>query len=184
MCLWLSWRRCKHKIAEVPRWISSSKVCSIVVTQPNTNLLAATLCLRSRSSERFLQRTPPCCKPPMSINVSSGNAQCSYLLTLSVYVHSLRESLGISADGSEKMYRLDDVEAFEKAVPTPLVWYDRDHRKNVRFCFTAVDPSGGGASAFSICSVLVYEGKIQVRVYLDPTFTPSPSLYPPTSNHP
>ena len=125
----------------------------------------------------------------MSTNVKLGNAHCSCLPTLSVYVHSLRESLGISADGSEKMYRLDDVEAFEKAVPTPLVWYDRDHRKNVRFCFTAVDPSGGGASAFSISSVIVYEGKIQVRILSYPPTRiqhapppPSVALSPPISN--
>ena len=79
-----------------------------------------------------------------------------------MYVRSLRESLGISADGSEKVYRLDDIEAFEKAVPQRLVFIDRDHRLNVKFVFTAVDPSGGGASAFSIASVLVYNGLIQV----------------------
>lgn len=80
----------------------------------------------------------------------------------------LRESLGISADGSEKCFRLDDLESFKMATPQDLMWCDRDHRKNVRFTFTAVDPSGGGASAFSISTVLVYEGKIQV------TFLPPP----------
>lgn len=77
-------------------------------------------------------------------------------------IHRLRESLGISADGSEKCFRLEDIEAFGRAEAQPLLWIDRDHRLNVKFVFTAVDPSGGGASAFSVASVLVYNGLIQV----------------------
>jgi len=106
--------KCRHKVSEVPRWISSTKV-EIVRT-----LLA---------------------EDPAML---------------------LRESLGISADGSEKCFRSVDIEAFGAATPKPLMWDDRDHRNNVRFTFTAVDPSGGGASAFSIATVLVYDGKIQV----------------------
>ena len=40
----------------------------------------------------------------------------------------LRETLGISADGSEKMYRDDDVTAFEQRQAERMVWIDRDHR--------------------------------------------------------
>lgn len=88
--------------------------------------------------------------------------------------------MGISADGSEKCFRLDDVEAFEKAVPQQLMWSDRDHRKNIRFTFTAVDPSGGGASAFSIATVIVFDGKIQVRSsnILDTSMHPLPPPVP------
>ena len=76
----------------------------------------------------------------------------------------LRESLGISADGSEKLYREDDIVAFEQRTPEELVWIDRDHRLNVQHVFVAVDPSGGGASAFSICSALIKaNGTLQVR---------------------
>ena len=76
----------------------------------------------------------------------------------------LRETLGISADGSEKLLRNDDIEAFEKREPDPLVWIDRDHRLNVMHFFVAVDPSGGGPSAFSICSLITMpNGAIQVR---------------------
>jgi hypothetical protein len=81
----------------------------------------------------------------------------------------LRETLGISADGSEKMFRDDETTAFEQRKADPLVWIDRDHRLNVMHFFVAVDPSGGGASAFSICSCLTMpNGSIQV---------------PPTKNH-
>ena len=88
----------------------------------------------------------------------------------------LRESLGISADGSEKVFRTTDIEAFEAAVPAPLVWQDRDHRENVKFTFTAVDPSGGGASAFSISTVIVYQGRIQVCVYVSNAPLPCPHI--------
>ena len=75
----------------------------------------------------------------------------------------LRETLGISADGSEKMFRDDETTAFEQRKADPLVWIDRDHRLNVMHFFVAVDPSGGGASAFSICSCLTMpNGSIQV----------------------
>ena len=76
----------------------------------------------------------------------------------------LRETLGISADGSEKLLRDDDITAFEHRPPERLVWHDRDHRRNVMHTFTAVDPSGGGASAFSIASAITLpNGTIQVR---------------------
>jgi len=67
----------------------------------------------------------------------------------------LRETLGISSDGSEKLLRNDDVELFEERDGQQLVWVDRDHRLNVAHFFVAVDPSGGGPSAFSICSLVV-----------------------------
>jgi len=77
----------------------------------------------------------------------------------------LREQLGISADGSEAVYRSDDIEAFVKREPGLLTWTDRDHRQNIEHFFTAVDPSGGGPSAFAICSVICLpNGSIQVRL--------------------
>ena len=78
----------------------------------------------------------------------------------------LRETMGISADGSEKAYRDDDVTAFEQRQADRMVWIDRDHRLNVMHFFVAVDPSGVGASAFSICSALTMpNGAIQVRAH-------------------
>ena len=54
------------------------------------------------------------------------------ILTPRVFVDSLRESLGISADGSEKLYRGDEIEEFEKRDGQKLVWFDRDHTQNVQ----------------------------------------------------
>ena len=89
----------------------------------------------------------------------------------------LRESLGISADGSEKLYNDVDITAFEQRAPEVIYWDDRDHRKNVQHVFVAVDPSGGGASAFSICSALIKaNGTLQVCI----TLPPPPSPLAPT----
>ena len=119
--------------------------------------------------------TPCCTQFPHNSHTTPHNPTQPHTPPLTVAAQSrLRESLGISADGSEKCFRLNDIENFENAKPAPLVWQDRDHRKNVKFTFTAVDPSGGGASAFSICTLIVYEGLIQVRCSaLAPPYTPS-----------
>ena len=76
----------------------------------------------------------------------------------------LRESLGISADGSEKAFGTEAIEAMIKRVPNKLRYDVREPDANINHVFVACDPSGGGASAFSIAS-LVQEanGFLQVR---------------------
>ena len=78
----------------------------------------------------------------------------------------LRESLGISADGSEKAFHTTDIEAMMKRVPDPIYYNVREPTQNVNHIFVACDPSGGGASAFSIAS-LVQEanGFLQVNTH-------------------
>lgn len=66
----------------------------------------------------------------------------------------LRESLGISADGSEKAFHTTDIEALMKRVPDPIIYDVRNPESNVNHIFVACDPSGGGASAFSIASLV------------------------------
>jgi len=41
-----------------------------------------------------------------------------------------------------------------KRVPPPIVYSARDPTLNSQHAFVAVDPSGGGASAFSIASIV------------------------------
>ena len=65
----------------------------------------------------------------------------------------LRESLGISADGSEKAFAQRDIENMLARTAPELEYSARDPRKNTQHIFLAVDPSGGGASAFSIASI-------------------------------
>jgi hypothetical protein len=65
----------------------------------------------------------------------------------------LRESLGISADGSEKAFSTVDIENMIKRVAPPIHYDVRNPQNNTSHLFIACDPSGGGASAFSIASV-------------------------------
>ena len=51
-----------------------------------------------------------------------------------VYRHRLRETLGLSADGSQKAYRNDDVCAFFSRVPDDITWNPRrplDHTNHI-----------------------------------------------------
>jgi hypothetical protein len=79
----------------------------------------------------------------------------------------LRESLGISADGSEKAFAARDVEDMMKRVPPEIYYSARDPTQNTQHVFLAVDPSGGGASAFSIASIIQGpNGFMHVRSHL------------------
>ena len=79
-------------------------------------------------------------RPPIYPLAGSGDAvrtQAPRTLLGAIYVlviapeccvHRLRESMGISADGSQKLYATEDIENFEKRKPEQLLWIDRDHR--------------------------------------------------------
>lgn len=90
-----------------------------------------------------------------------ATAPCKPWLT---HARSLRESLGISADGSEKAFGTEAIANMIKRVPNRLYYNIREPATNVNHVFVACDPSGGGASAFSVAS-LVQEasGFLQVR---------------------
>ena len=108
--------KCRHKIASMPRWLSSAKV--EVVRQ----LLAE--------------------DPGMM----------------------LRETLGISADGTEKAFHIREIEAFMERNAPDITFDRRRPEEQTRHVFVACDPSGGGVSAFSIASVCVdFRGFIHVR---------------------
>ena len=98
--------KCRHKLASMPRWLSSKKVETV----------------------RALLAEDP--------------------------AMLLRESLGISADGSEKAFHTTDIEAMMKRVPDPIHYNVREPTHNVNHVFVACDPSGGGASAFSVASLV------------------------------
>jgi len=113
--------KCRHKLASMPRWLSSKKVETV----------------------RALLAEDP--------------------------AMLLRESLGISADGSEKAFGTEAIEAMMRRVPNRLRYDVREPTTNVNHVFVACDPSGGGASAFSVAS-LVQEanGSLQVHGPLSP----------------
>ena len=85
----------------------------------------------------------------------------------------LRESLGISADGSEKAFGTEAIEAMIKRVPNRLRYDIREPASNINHVFVACDPSGGGASAFSIAS-LVQESNGSLQVYAHCSLARSP----------
>jgi len=98
--------KCRHKLASMPRWLSSKKVETV----------------------RALLAEDP--------------------------AMLLRESLGISADGSEKAFGTEAIASMIKRVPNRIQYNVREPALNVNHVFVAVDPSGGGASAFSIASII------------------------------
>jgi hypothetical protein len=92
----------------------------------------------------------------------------------------LRESLGISADGSEKAFHQSDIEAMIKRVPQQIIYNLREPTDNVNHVFVAVDPSGGGASAFSVAS-LVQDARGFSHVshsHTHPSCLPPPPRFP------
>ena len=100
--------------------------------------------------------------------------------TVSGHDGRLRESLGISADGSEKAFNSEDVEAFMARALPALYRNVRQVMDNIHWSFTAVDPSGGGASAFSIATITQDpKGFLHVRSAPCPPLSPfSPPLAP------
>ena len=119
------------RLAEIPRWISSKKV-EIVRTLLSEDPVRA---FTTRAVER-MPRLTCCCSRILSAGDavrfnSNSDVQAASRAVLTVLcrvARELRETLGISADGSEKVYRDDDITAFEEREAQRLVWVDRDHR--------------------------------------------------------
>jgi hypothetical protein len=168
---------------EVPRWISSRKVETVrtLLSEDPVRVCARTDCPFEGAFLSFYVASTLVCAGDAVRTLRSNTHPAVHTNSVLVCAcaYSLRETLGvraspdskshtqafclhplpprvqISADGSEKLLRNDDVELFEERDGQQLVWVDRDHRLNVAHFFVAVDPSGGGPSAFSICSLVV-----------------------------
>ena len=70
-------------------------------------------------------------------------------------MNRLRESMGIAADASNKAFNSADVKSFFEREPVEIhrdLLYD-DDPSNTNQVIIAVDPSGGGNSAFAVCSI-------------------------------
>ena len=82
----------------------------------------------------------------------------------------LRESLGISADGTDKAFPTAEIETFMTREAPPIYYDLRRPETNTQHIFLACDPSGGGASAFSICTMCQdNRGFFNVRATPGPT---------------
>lgn len=94
----------------------------------------------------------------------------------------LRESMGIGADSTQKAFYSADIQGFldRKPQAIPRHFYEDHLSENTRHVCVAVDPAGGGASAFAISSVVqLPSGGIIVRSRSPPC--PScPAARPPT----
>ena len=68
----------------------------------------------------------------------------------------LRESMGIAADGSNKAFPSQDVDNFldRPRMRVPVDIMEELSRYNTRHFVLAVDPSGGGGSAFAVSSMV------------------------------
>ena len=67
----------------------------------------------------------------------------------------LRETLGVCADASTKAFRSVEVDDFMQRKPKEIgkMWGAHYFRNQTKYVFIAVDPSGGGTSAFSIAAM-------------------------------
>ena len=94
----------------------------------------------------------------------------------------LRESMGVVADGSNKAFPSRDVDAFlsrpRAEIYVEMLEY-HSHRSTCHF-LVAVDPAGGGASAFAVSSMAqLPDGKLVVRCCRLPNRPNRPSRPPP-----
>ena len=79
--------------------------------------------------------------------------------------HRFVRTMGVSADGSSKAFRRDDIDSFFSRVPERILYNPRNPTQNTDHFFVAVDPCGGGSSSFAVASVIVMPGgAFQVRL--------------------
>jgi hypothetical protein len=80
----------------------------------------------------------------------------------------LRESMGVGADSTNKAFHAADINALLKR-PGMAIYRDEmeyNDRDNTNHVIVAVDPCGGGSSAFAVVSVCQQpNGSIVVRAY-------------------
>ena len=78
----------------------------------------------------------------------------------------LRESMGVGADSNTKAFHATDINNFLKREPVEIYRDALNYHnpKNTNHIVVAVDPAGGGASAFGICSMVQQpNGTVVVR---------------------
>lgn len=78
----------------------------------------------------------------------------------------LRESMGVGADSNTKAFHATDINSFLKRPPVEIYRDGIDflNPRNTNHVVLAVDPAGGGASAFTICSMVQQaNGAVVVR---------------------
>ena len=96
----------------------------------------------------------------------------------------LRESMGVGADSTNKAFAQADVSQLMQR-PTKAIerdFYEMNDRDNTNHVIIAVDPAGGGASAFAVASIVqLPNGSLQVYFSLSLS-RPGPAP-PPIAEH-
>jgi hypothetical protein len=144
---------CTHKLSEMPRWLSSQKLEVIKALLSEDPALCAP------------QLEPPSSNSSPPLHRHGRKRPVPRFPTYS-RISVLRESMGVSADETVRAFKEPAIKAFVERIPlqVPMI-------SNV---FMSIDPSGGGPSAFAVCSiVLTSTGLIAVRATRPPPF-PNP----------
>lgn len=81
----------------------------------------------------------------------------------------LRESMGLASDGTHKAFPSHMVDAFfnRPRIGDIRRHIDFEHHENTNNILVAVDPSGGGASQFAVCSAIQLPNGTVVVLGLD-----------------
>ena len=90
--------------------------------------------------------------------------------------------MGIGADSTQKAFYSQDIQNFFNRTPlgVPRHFYEDNLAENTRHVCVAVDPAGGGASAFAVASLVqIPNGGIIVR-RRPPRAASFPAARPPT----
>lgn len=135
----------------MPRWLSSQKMETVKVrvwTEPlrPVPILTTSVFVLRRPYFLRIQYVRPL---PLQYRSTTHSPPCPQAMLL-------RESLGISADASNKAFPSAEVDAFlaRRLEKVPYNFLNNDHKNNTKHFLLAVDPSGGGSSAFAITSIL------------------------------
>lgn len=136
---------CTHKNSEMPRWLSSTNLETIktLLADDTVRLFPASL-----PSARL-----PCQRSALPF-VALFRRRNDHLPRTKALL--LRESMGISAESTTRAFKESSIVAFEsRPRPNPV---------RISHIFVAVDPSGGGQSAFAVASTAVtLSGDVMVR---------------------
>ena len=130
---------CTHKLDLLPRWLSSGRVETV----------------------RSLLGEDPVRADAGPVTHAHAALPASHILHTSACAQAmfLRETMGLSVDSSAKSFSSASVNAFiarpRVSIHLPPDFMNRERREITSHIFTAVDPCGGGASAFSIASICV-----------------------------
>lgn len=154
----------------MPRWLSSKKL--EVVKQ----LLADDV---RAFATPFLQKLPLSRRNAVQLSCPFRSPQCCtrflfhFRLTFPIRrshfaracaARSLRESMGVGADSTQKAFQSADIVAFLTRARARIPNRPPTVRAGAEHVIVAVDPSGGGSSAFAVASVLqLTSGGLVVR---------------------